>query len=376
MERGWYSAAVMALLLCLFIVFSPPALAQEDELARGRSLLRTNACLACHSLDGTAHVGPTLLDIVGRETTIVSGAGTKSLVADESYLRRALQFPDAEVVEGYMEGTMPAYALAEEDLGAIMAVMRDLSSKDGVEAQYSMSALVGLGICSFLFVVVHLFLSSIPIRTPLIYRMGSFGFQTFYGLLVIVLMLAQIAFWTQSPFVDVWDPPVWTRYIPLVTMPFAFLLIVVGYTISNPTVAGMESRLRSKDLVKGMIRLTRHPANMSYVVWGGAHLSTNGDLASFLLFGSLVLLAILGSVHIDLRRKKTSPDDWQHFAASTSLVPFWAIIRGRAALSPRTILCEIGWWRLLLALGCYAMWLFIHVYAVGSSPMPLGWQLW
>jgi uncharacterized membrane protein len=51
---------------------------------------------------------------------------------------------------------------------------------------------------------------------------------------------------------------------------------------------------------KGQLRgWTRHPMLLGVVVWGAAHLLVNGDLASILLFGSMVLWALISIVAIN-----------------------------------------------------------------------------
>jgi cytochrome c oxidase subunit 2 len=75
--------------------------------AQAMELLDSYGCTACHSMDGTDGVGPTLQGIYGRERTVTDAGGTRTVVADEDYLRRAILEPEAELVEGY-EG-MPSY---------------------------------------------------------------------------------------------------------------------------------------------------------------------------------------------------------------------------------------------------------------------------
>jgi cytochrome c oxidase subunit 2 len=75
--------------------------------AQAMELLESYGCTACHSMDGTDGVGPTLQGIYGRERTVTDAGGTRTVVADEDYLRRAILEPEAELVEGY-EG-MPSY---------------------------------------------------------------------------------------------------------------------------------------------------------------------------------------------------------------------------------------------------------------------------
>ena len=82
---------------------------------------------------------------------------------------------------------------------------------------------------------------------------------------------------------------------------------------------------------------------------------------------SIIILAILGTLHIERRRRETHGEDWEKFASATSIVPFVAILEGRNRLS----VSEIGAWRLLLGVVIYALALATHTYAIGASPYPI-----
>jgi len=79
-------------------------------------------------------------------------------------------------------------------------------------------------------------------------------------------------------------------------------------------------------------------------------------------------LALIGPHLIDAKRARRDPDNWARFAAETSWLPFLAIAQGRAKLS----LGEIGWWRPLLAVVIYAVFvLFAHQWLFGVSAHPV-----
>jgi uncharacterized membrane protein len=56
----------------------------------------------------------------------------------------------------------------------------------------------------------------------------------------------------------------------------------------------------------------------------------NGDLRSLVLFGALFLFALAGIPLTERRARRRLSDDWSALAASTSILPFAAIIAGRA----------------------------------------------
>jgi cytochrome c oxidase subunit 2 len=99
----------------------------DDEAV---NLLHSYGCTGCHSLDGSEEAGPTLLNIYGAERTLVDANGTRTVTADEHYLRRAILEPEAELVSGY-EG-MPAYKdeMPQKDLDLIIGYLTGGAKRD------------------------------------------------------------------------------------------------------------------------------------------------------------------------------------------------------------------------------------------------------
>jgi cytochrome c oxidase subunit 2 len=102
--------------------------AQGNEAAIG--LLESYGCTGCHSLDGSEEMGPTLLNIYGARRSVTDVNGTREIIVDEPYLRRAIVEPDAELVAGY-EG-MPSYKeeMPQQDLDAIIKYLTGGATRD------------------------------------------------------------------------------------------------------------------------------------------------------------------------------------------------------------------------------------------------------
>jgi len=64
----------------------------------GRQLYQQQGCLGCHSVDGSAMIGPTFAGLFGKERKFTDGS---SVVADEEYLRESIYQPNAKIVEGF-----------------------------------------------------------------------------------------------------------------------------------------------------------------------------------------------------------------------------------------------------------------------------------
>ena len=151
-------------------------------------------------------------------------------------------------------------------------------------------------------------------------------------------------------------------------MIFAFLFALIGLTTPNPTSVGAEAVLDKPDAVKGMLRITRHPFLWAVILWSALHIGLNGDRASIMFFGTFLLLAALGTLSIDGKRRAAHGDKWKSFAAQTSNLPFAAIIARRNKLA----LGELGWWRILLGLVAFGAVFYGHLWLFGMSPVP-GW---
>jgi uncharacterized membrane protein len=155
--------------------------------------------------------------------------------------------------------------------------------------------------------------------------------------------------------------------LPLVLV--AFLIGVPGLLMPNPTSVRQESALTKDDTVHGILRVTRHPFLWGVALWSAVHLAVNGDLASVVLFGTFLVLAILGTLSIDAKRRRKLGTQWEAFAGKTSNVPFAAILAGRNRFSAR----EYFDWRFAAAVAIFAVALFAHARVVGVSPFPNGW---
>jgi uncharacterized membrane protein len=220
-----------------------------------------------------------------------------------------------------------------------------------------MSPTAQLALATALFLGTH-FVTSTPARGALVRAMGEWPYRGVYSLVALGTLVWMCIAFAAAPREALWSGP---RLLPLFVMPIAFFLAFCGYR-RNPGMVGAEKLLKSDDPARGVIRITRHPIMWGVMLWALAHIAARGEVRALLLFGGLFLLAALGTLLMD-RRKKANPD-WQRFAAVTSNVPFLAIAQGRNRLAWR----EIGWTLPLAALGAFLLVLFLHPLAFGARP--------
>lgn len=126
------------------------------------------------------------------------------------------------------------------------------------------------------FIGAHVFVTMRDQRAALIGRIGEWPYKGLLALAsVIGLILIGYGFgeYRATDWIDVWYPPRWTFYITEFLMWPASIFVVAAYIRGN------------------IWRTLKHPMLVGVKTWAVAHLISNGDLGSILLFGSFLLWA-------------------------------------------------------------------------------------
>lgn len=216
-----------------------------------------------------------------------------------------------------------------------------------------------LALATGAFLLTH-FVSSTPLRPALVRALGQRSYIGLYSLVAFGTLGWMIWAYAGAPREPLWNG--W-RLLPLIAMPFAFMLIVPGYW-RNPMMVGADKLLKSAEPARGMTRITRHPIMWGLVLWSLSHVLARGDVRSVIFFGSFFVLAALGTVMMDGRKATKMGEDWKAFAAATSNIPFVAIAQGRN----RIVWREIGWLRPAIALALFAVVFAAHGWVFGVRP--------
>ena len=128
-----------------------------------------------------------------------------------------------------------------------------------------------------LWVVPHLFKRAMPEARA---RMGNAakGLVTLASFAALGLMIYG---YRSADFITVWTPPTWATHINNLLM----LIAVFFFTLAHS-----KGKLRAR---------FRHPMLISVKIWATAHLLVNGDLASIILFGSMLAWAVVSVIMIN-----------------------------------------------------------------------------
>ena len=97
-----------------------PAAGTLSQLDLGKALAQNKGCVACHSLDGSAGVGPTWKGLFGKTETLLDGS---TVLIDEAALKIDIRDPLARVVKGYSP-IMPKPDLKDDELDALVAYIK------------------------------------------------------------------------------------------------------------------------------------------------------------------------------------------------------------------------------------------------------------
>ena len=119
----------------------------------------------------------------------------------------------------------------------------------------------------------------IGLRPPVMGALGPGFYAVVYSLISAVgLALIVYGHILAHPSEVIYTPPVWTRTLALFAVPLALILTVSAY---------MPTHIRAR---------LRHPMTIGVLIFAGAHLAANGELANIVLFGSFTVWAVIALI--------------------------------------------------------------------------------
>jgi uncharacterized membrane protein len=145
-------------------------------------------------------------------------------------------------------------------------------------------AIMVLGLA--VFIVPHVFVTRREARAAVIARFGEGTYKGIFALVSIVgviLIAWGFARYRATGWIDVWSPPGWMRHVAVALVWPAIVFVVAAYIPGN-----IKRRLK-------------HPMLVGVKLWAFAHLLSNGDLGSIVLFGAILAWAVFDRISLKRR---------------------------------------------------------------------------
>ncbi len=100
---------------------------EKKKVPRGFALLNDKGCTACHTLDGTPMVGPSLKGIFGKKHIVITNGNERRITINEAYFKKSTLHPEADLVKGY-DPIMPEpdEPITDEEIKEMIAYIKSL----------------------------------------------------------------------------------------------------------------------------------------------------------------------------------------------------------------------------------------------------------
>lgn len=183
-----------------------------------------------------------------------------------------------------------------------------------------------------LFLGTHMIRVVAPgLRASMIAKLGEQGWKGAYSVMSVVSLIVLIYGWSIAPVIDLWYPPAGMAHLSVTLMLLAMICLVAGVIPAGHIAAK-----------------TKHPMVLSIKIWALAHLISNGDLRSVLLFASFLAWGVILRIVLKRRQK----------AGEVVLRPFVSSRYDLIAVVVGTLVWAAFIWKL-------------HEWLIGVAPLPM-----
>ena len=138
----------------------------------------------------------------------------------------------------------------------------------------------------------HVLVSRRKARATVIANLGLVPYKLVFSLISavgIILIAWGFGHYRSTEWVDVWSPPAWTRVITDALMWPSTVCVVAAYSPGH------------------IKRALGHPMLVGVKLWAVAHLVSDGDLGSIILFGSVLAWAGYDRLSLSYRTDRGAP---------------------------------------------------------------------
>jgi uncharacterized membrane protein len=135
------------------------------------------------------------------------------------------------------------------------------------------------------FLGAHTFVTARQARAAAMSRLGKAYWVLFAIMSAVGVLLIAWGFslYRQAGWIDIWSPPAFMRHITIGLMWFSIILVLAAYLPGH------------------IKKWAKHPMLAAVKIWAFAHLLSNGDLGSILLFGSFLAWAVYARIAVKRR---------------------------------------------------------------------------
>ena len=173
-----------------------------------------------------------------------------------------------------------------------------------------------------LFTAIHLIPSAPRLRAALVERLGAKPYRGVFSAVVLLSLVAVVWGFSRSPIEEVYAPPAWGHQASMILVPIALMLFAA---------ANMPTRIRS---------VVRHPMLLGLLLWAFAHLLSNGEVRSVVLFGGFALFSAVEIVSAVARGKGPSKEPVPRITMDIAAVIGGLIVAGLLAVFHGTLFGE------------------------------------
>ena len=168
--------------------------------------------------------------------------------------------------------------------------------------------------------------AGVSARSRLLNRMGEPAYKGTFALAIVLSVVLIVIGWRSTTPVWVYAGPAWGRWVTNLGMCAALVLFAASVLPTN------------------LKRVVRHPQLIGVATWAAAHLLSNGEQRSVILFGGIELWALLAIAFINRRDGAWEKPEPQPMTAELKLAA--------------------------LAIVAFAALFFLHPYFAGMPPAP------
>lgn len=135
-----------------------------------------------------------------------------------------------------------------------------------------------------IFFGAHVFTTQRNARMALIGKLGERGYKGLYTLVSLTGFILFVYGWPDASVAPFYTPPYWLHHVTLALVPIAFIFLVAAYAPPSHLAAW-----------------AKHPMLLGVKIWAFAHLLSNGDTRSVILFGSFLAYAVFDRIAVKRR---------------------------------------------------------------------------